>query len=140
MAIVRRCIICKKTQGDHRREGREWAEENNAPAYGVPGVKIRCGAPICDFCAHNIAEEFLRKPKPVENKRPAITPEQRWEVWERDNYTCRRCRSRRNLTVDHVKPLCLGGAHETANMQTLCKSCNSWKGGRLVEVKGAKNG
>lgn len=34
------------------------------------------------------------------------------------------------LTIDHVVPFSLGGTHSMDNMQVLCKSCNSAKGGR----------
>src|SRR3990172_7798801 len=28
----------------------------------------------------------------------------RWAVWERDNFTCKKCGSRKDLTVDHIFP------------------------------------
>ena len=59
-----------------------------------------------------------------------ITPEDRWKVWERDSFTCRRCGSRRHLSIDHIIPRSKGGTNELANYQTLCKRCNSAKGGR----------
>ncbi len=52
----------------------------------------------------------------------------RWEVFERDNFTCRMCGTRRNLTVDHIIPEHEGGLTVTDNLQTLCKRCNSKKG------------
>lgn len=54
----------------------------------------------------------------------------RWAVWERDNFTCQRCGSRRSLAVDHVKPESKGGELVLDNLQTLCRSCNSSKGVR----------
>jgi hypothetical protein len=54
----------------------------------------------------------------------------RWLVWERDNFTCMHCGSRRYLTVDHIVPEARGGTLAMDNLQTLCKSCNSKKGTR----------
>lgn len=34
------------------------------------------------------------------------------------------------LTVDHVVPLARGGTNDLANLQVLCKRCNSAKGAR----------
>jgi 5-methylcytosine-specific restriction endonuclease McrA len=63
-------------------------------------------------------------------KKTPIPADIRWAVWERDNYTCQHCGSRRNLTVDHVYPEVKGGEMTMDNAQTLCKPCNSRKGAR----------
>lgn len=52
----------------------------------------------------------------------------RWLVWERDNFTCRNCGSRRYLSIDHIIPESLGGSLIDTNLQTLCSQCNSSKG------------
>ena len=54
----------------------------------------------------------------------------RWEVWERDNFTCRHCGSRQFLTVDHIVPEASAGQTILSNLQTLCKQCNCKKGPR----------
>lgn len=54
----------------------------------------------------------------------------RWEIWERDSFTCQICGSRRYLTIDHRHPEALGGTLDPENLQTLCRSCNSKKGAR----------
>lgn len=51
----------------------------------------------------------------------------RWDVWERDNFTCQECRSRRYLVVDHIVPRVLGGSDDPSNLQTLCRKCNAAK-------------
>lgn len=58
----------------------------------------------------------------------SISEGTRWLVWERDNFTCQHCGSRRYLTVDHIVPESKGGAHDMGNFQTLCRRCNSKKG------------
>jgi len=60
-------------------------------------------------------------------KKVVIPTSLRWEVWERDNFTCKKCSKRRYLTVDHIIPESQGGKTELNNLQTLCKSCNSRK-------------
>jgi hypothetical protein len=53
-------------------------------------------------------------------------------VFARDNYQCVTCGSRQNLTLDHIVPVSLGGSGDIANLQTMCRSCNSRKGARLL--------
>lgn len=52
----------------------------------------------------------------------------RWAVFERDEFGCKRCGSRRFLCADHIIPEAKGGATTMENLQTLCRSCNSKKG------------
>ena len=54
----------------------------------------------------------------------------RWAVFERDNFTCRHCGSRKYLSVDHIIAESKGGKLTMDNAQTLCKNCNSKKGAR----------
>ena len=51
-------------------------------------------------------------------------------VFERDEYTCKMCESKSNLTIDHIIPVVRGGGDEIENLQCLCKSCNSKKGSK----------
>ena len=64
-------------------------------------------------------------------KKLPIPPSIRWEVWERDNFRCQLCYTRKNLVVDHIHPESKGGTLELNNLQTLCKNCNSKKGSRV---------
>ena len=59
--------------------------------------------------------------------RPKVPECLKWDVWERDNFTCQNYGVRRYLTLDHVWPLARGGRTEASNLQTLCHSCNSRK-------------
>lgn len=61
-----------------------------------------------------------------------IDPKIREDVFVRDGYKCVSCGSQRALTVDHIYPESLGGGLELSNLQTLCKSCNSKKGKKVV--------
>ncbi len=63
-------------------------------------------------------------------------------VLDRDGWVCKACgidtpRSKRGTydadapEVDHIIPISKGGRHEYANLQCLCRSCNSSKGAKL---------
>jgi hypothetical protein len=52
----------------------------------------------------------------------------RKRILERDSYCCQRCGDEGN-SVDHIIPRNHGGSDEDWNLQTLCVSCNSAKGG-----------
>jgi len=55
----------------------------------------------------------------------------RQEVFRRDNYICQYCgRPSHHLTIDHVIPRNLRGAHDWENLVSACPACNRNKGGR----------
>jgi 5-methylcytosine-specific restriction endonuclease McrA len=72
----------------------------------------------------------IRWSYPSDASKLPIPEEVRWDVWERDNFTCQVCQQRRFLTIDHVIPESAGGTLDPSNLQTLCRSCNSRKGDR----------
>jgi len=48
-------------------------------------------------------------------------------VLERDNWTCQRCGTMRNLDrPHHIFPKGRGGGHDPDNQVTLCRKCHSW--------------
>jgi 5-methylcytosine-specific restriction endonuclease McrA len=44
---------------------------------------------------------------------------------------CASCGAREDLTVDHIVPLSRGGSSDLSNLQTLCRTCNGIKSGRI---------
>jgi len=74
-------------------------------------------------------QTFVQKPV---GAKQSIPPEIRWAVWERDNFTCQVCGTRKYLSIDHIHPESKGGSLELSNLQTLCCKCNSKKGCRVV--------
>jgi hypothetical protein len=59
-----------------------------------------------------------------------VTKRMRFEIFNRDNFTCRYCglkAGETELTVDHVVPQALGGDSGPANLVTACKDCNAGK-------------
>jgi 5-methylcytosine-specific restriction endonuclease McrA len=56
------------------------------------------------------------------------------EILRRDEFTCQYCgRKTRVLTIDHVTPRRLGGAHTWTNVVAACPPCNRRKGGKMFE-------
>lgn len=94
--------------------GRGWIEEIKNPT-----ARTMCGV---DHCIDN------EKSPRVSKKKKAIPKNLMWDVFERDNFTCQLCGSRRFLTIDHIIPESKGGETTMENCQTLCNSCNSKKG------------
>jgi 5-methylcytosine-specific restriction endonuclease McrA len=93
--------------------------------------------PVCPKCREwekkHLEEinspDYFRNPKT--RQKEIIPNEVRWFVWERDNFTCKKCGARKDLTVDHIYPEALGGKATIENSQTLCRRCNSSKGKRV---------
>jgi hypothetical protein len=54
----------------------------------------------------------------------------RQRILQRDGHTCQSCGMEGN-SVDHIVPRSMGGGDDDWNLQTLCISCNSAKGGRF---------
>ncbi len=54
----------------------------------------------------------------------------RVKIFNRDGGKCVKCSTEHTLTIDHIKPVLLGGGDELENLQTLCKRCNSSKGSK----------
>ncbi len=70
----------------------------------------------------------------AQNPEPQVTREGRatryipkiiqHQMWQRDQGKCCNCQSQRNLNIDHIQPLALGGSSEVQNLRLLCFSCN----------------
>lgn len=56
-------------------------------------------------------------------------------VYTRDGWECLRCGNPENLSLDHIHPWSEGGEDSIENLQTLCRSCNSWKGTREIDFR-----
>jgi len=65
-----------------------------------------------------------------------ISDEMRIAIFARDNYTCRYCGRRMDLTIDHVFPKSRGGKATEDNLVTCCNHCNSTKWARTPEEAG----
>ncbi len=65
----------------------------------------------------------------VEGREP-IPARTRYEVFERDGYTCQYCGAKApdvELHIDHIVPVSKGGTNDMTNLVTACASCNLGK-------------
>jgi len=72
----------------------------------------------------------------------AVSYKKKFEVLQRDNFTCQYCgRSAPEvkLEVDHIKPRALGGRDSKSNLVTCCQSCNRGKGRSKVSGNRSKD-
>lgn len=89
-------------------------------------------------------EEKIIEQKRLKKLRNEITHKLRFEVLERDNFTCRYCgRSPQNtpgltLEVDHIIPLYAGGDNSLDNLVTACWECNEGKKDKQILLEDKK--
>lgn len=77
-----------------------------------------------------------------DKERGKMTLKLRWMVLSRDSFRCVSCgisSKEKELHIDHIKPICLGGKTELKNLQTLCRDCNLGKKGIELDVKDKQN-
>ena len=97
--------------------GKAYILENGRGIIRTPSIVFPCPSVI------KLAY-MIRRPRP----KLKLT---RQAVFHRDNYACQYCgRPSDRLTIDHVIPRYLGGAHDWENVVSACPTCNRKKGGR----------
>jgi HNH endonuclease len=94
-----------------------------------PGQAVRWDVLAAAAGIDLIAELALLRTFP---KRKPVSRAVTRAVWDRDGWECVHCGSHRDLTVDHVIPVVLGGTDDMDNLRTLCRPCNSSKGARAI--------
>lgn len=78
-----------------------------------------------------LSPKALKWISPVTDPARAWIPEGvRAAVYGASGYRCAHCGSDQNLSLDHIRPVSLGGSDDPENLQTLCRSCNSRKGAK----------
>ena len=74
---------------------------------------------------NNSFTQQLRQSAKLCSKNPrAVSKALRYQVWKRDQRQCVQCGSQRNLNLDHIQPLALGGETSLENLRLLCFHCN----------------
>lgn len=66
--------------------------------------------------------------KPVRKEVPLAY---RHFIYQRDGHRCVTCGTDQDLSIDHILPVSKGGTNDLANLQTMCRPCNSRKGARV---------
>lgn len=69
-------------------------------------------------------------------KRITANSVNRRAIFARDGYTCAYCKSKENLTIDHILPISRQGESIWENLITSCLSCNMKKGSRTPNEAG----
>ena len=80
----------------------------------------------------NDPEQIYYEKEPERAEWDQLREQRNKELTKRYKKQCRYCGSRKKLTIDHIKPLALGGSNELSNLQYLCSRCNSKKGSRFI--------
>lgn len=102
---------------------------------------IKHNVHLCSDCLMNIHESIFGNFFPNESdikgyKKKTISNRIKWDIWQRDDFTCQYCGSRSELAIDHIYPESRGGELTEGNLVTACKYCNSKKGKRTPEEAG----
>lgn len=66
----------------------------------------------------------------------ALSPKVRFQILQRDGFTCAYCGQRPpavKLHVDHIVPRSKGGSDKAENLQAACNRCNAGKAARHLE-------
>ena len=87
------------------------------------------GGGVLDIIRDALGHDNPRCNKPSTIKKK-ISNSKRKRVFENDKYRCKKCKTHKNLSIDHIIPESKGGSNKDENLQTLCKPCNSSKGVR----------
>jgi 5-methylcytosine-specific restriction endonuclease McrA len=85
------------------------------------------------------AQNFNNRRARLQQVGGSLTSREWKKLCKHYNYTCLCCKKQVpeiKLTVDHVIPLCKGGANSIENIQPLCQSCNSKKHRNIIDLSG----
>lgn len=97
---------------------------------GKSGCRMRHEGQQMYLCA-NCAQKIYQDHSKIRQK---VTSKMRKTVFARDGHKCVKCGKTAKLTIDHIKPIALGGDSSIGNLQTLCLTCNCGKADRRIGV------
>lgn len=69
-------------------------------------------------------------------QRISISKKERFDIFERDNFTCQYCGEKPPqivLVIDHIYPVSKGGKNDKDNLITSCFNCNSGKSDSIIK-------
>lgn len=97
-------------------------------------LDVRSRARVDLLLASGLAAFFLFPSEAMATRKP-ISKRVRFEIFTRDNFTCRYCGRQSDeviLVIDHLTPVCKGGGNNKENLLTSCEGCNQGKGGKAI--------
>ena len=100
-------------------------------------VRLPEEIPLCEAAMRQAKQEDAEAPKADLGSSLDYynVRENRFKVFERDEYRCRYCRkqlTRFTATLDHIQPVSRGGDNSYENLVTACLHCNARRGNRPV--------
>lgn len=115
--------------------GRDWKYDINSPDHANTWDEIDSYLRRAHACwqAVETAEEAFAAYS--NSRKRSVSPKLRFEVLERDGFTCRYCgRSAPEfqIVVDHVVPFSKGGECAINNLVSACVECNTGKADRVM--------
>ena len=123
-------FCCKKCSNDYKSnpdalwKNKEYIKEYHANYSHLNRVKFY--------------ESQTKRREIKKHSEKPLKPKQWKELLSFYNNVCLACGSDKNITIDHVIPLILGGQHTINNVQPLCKSCNSKKSTKIIDYRKTK--
>jgi 5-methylcytosine-specific restriction endonuclease McrA len=85
-----------------------------------------------NFSQTEKGKEFIKNRNLKRRGKNGDLNSKQWQdIKEKYGYVCLKCFKKEpeiKLTIDHIKPISIGGDNSLDNIQPLCRSCNSSKG------------
>ena len=116
-----------------RLAARQFAKRVKSGAMLVANWGDGQGSNAIDAVRDALIEAGVFKPTELGggDSRRKLSHAKRKAVFERDMYRCVTCGTHLDLTIDHKRPVSLGGGDELSNLQTMCMPCNAKKGAKV---------
>lgn len=90
------------------------------------------------YVYNTVSNKICYRRNPSKKKhRKSYSQDTRQLIYERANGRCELCGRRillEDMTLDHVKPLSMGGADNVENLSCTCEPCNLFKGNILPDT------
>src|SRR5437763_5586167 len=99
----------------------------------LPLTLMSRGRPVADVLSPNTTIT-IDDIKGAVSLRKLTDKQTRRMVLARDNYTCRDCGTKEDLSIDHVKPKVAGGKDHIDNYETVCRKCNVKRYQTLIRI------
>ncbi|WNJ19091.1 HNH endonuclease [Pontibacter sp. G13] len=89
-----------------------------------------------EFSKYFFDKKTVNPKRTSSRRRPGISSKLRFEIFQRDNFTCSYCNKSKEdgikLEIDHKIPVDAGGTDDINNLVTSCKECNQGKSNKII--------